>query len=71
MLTGKEIEVLRLRSKGLNQLEISKKLKITQPAVSKFYNNALKKIAEAHEIIKIDKEIDKLNFNSKGKNKSL
>lgn len=59
MLTGKEIEVLRLRKKGLNQLEISKKLKITQPAVSKFYNNALKKIREAEEILEIKKEIDK------------
>ncbi len=65
MLTGKEIEVLRLKKKGLTQLDISKKLTISQPAVSKFYNNALKKIAEAHEILEIETE---LNKNSKGKN---
>ncbi len=42
-----------------------KELTISQPAVSKFYNNALKKIAEAHEILEIETE---LNKNSKGKN---
>jgi HTH-type transcriptional regulator, fmd operon transcriptional regulator len=60
MLTEKEIEVLKLKKRGLIQLEISKKLKITQPAVSKFYNNALKKIRQAEEILEIKKEIDKL-----------
>jgi HTH-type transcriptional regulator, fmd operon transcriptional regulator len=67
MLTGKEIEVLRLRKKGLTQLEISRKLKITQPAVSKFYNNALKKIQQAQETLEIKKEIDKLNGGKNGK----
>ena len=59
MLTGKEIEVLKLRKEGLTQLDISRKLKITQPAVSKFYNNALKKINEAEEVLRIKKEIDR------------
>ena len=53
MLTEKEIEVLKLKKKGLTQIEISKHLKISQPAVSNFYNNALRKIGEAKEIIKL------------------
>ena len=47
MLTQKEIDVLKLKARGLTQLEIAKKLNITQPAVSSFYNNARKKIREA------------------------
>ncbi len=57
MLTEKEIEVLRLRTQGFTQSEIARKLKISQPAVSSFYNKALKKIGEAEETIKIKKEI--------------
>lgn len=57
MLTEKEIEVLRLKKQGLNQLEIAKKLRISQPAVSNFYKNALTKIKQAEEIIKIKKEL--------------
>jgi transcriptional regulator len=58
MLTEKEIEVLKLNKQGFTQIEIAKKLKITQPAVSNFYKNALKKISEAEEILKIKKELD-------------
>lgn len=57
MLTEKEVEVLKLKVKGLTQLEIAKKLKISQPAVSSFYNNALKKIKDAEEVLKLKKEI--------------
>jgi transcriptional regulator len=57
MLTEKEKEVLRLKNEGLTQLEISKKLKISQPAVSNFYNNALWKIKDAEETIKLKKEL--------------
>lgn len=57
MITKKEIEVLKLKKKGLTQLEIAKKLKISQPAVSSFYNNILKKIKDAEEILKLKKEI--------------
>jgi transcriptional regulator len=56
MLTDKEIEVLNLTTKGLKQIEIAKKLKISQPAVSSFYKNALDKIRQAEQIIKIKKE---------------
>ncbi|MFA5953581.1 MAG: sigma factor-like helix-turn-helix DNA-binding protein [Candidatus Pacearchaeota archaeon] len=58
MLTEKEREVLELKNKNMTQLEIAKKLKITQPAVSNFLNNALKKISEAEEILKIKKELN-------------
>ena len=57
MLTEKEIGVLKLKKAGFNQTEISKKLKISQPAVSSFYNNALKKISDAEETLKIKKEM--------------
>ncbi len=57
MLTKKEIEVIKLKKKGLTQIEISKKLKISQPAVSGFYNNALRKIKQSKEILKIAKEL--------------
>ncbi len=59
MLTEKEIQVLKLKIQGLTQLEIGKKLKISQPAVSKFYTNSLKKIKQAEETIKIKEEIYK------------
>lgn len=59
MLSEKEVQVLKLKKEGYTQIEISKKLKISQPAVSGFYTNALRKIREAEEIIKIKKELIK------------
>lgn len=58
MLTEKEKGVLILKSDGLTQNEIAKKLKISQPAVSKFYNNALWKIKDAEEVLKMKKELN-------------
>ncbi len=57
MLTPKEIEVLRLTKKGLRQQEIANKLHISQPAVSNFYHNALKKIRDSKEILKIVRDL--------------
>lgn len=57
MLTEKEKEVLKLKKEGFSQLEIAKKLRISQPAVSNFYNNALWKIKDAEEVIKLKKEL--------------
>ncbi|MEI7718900.1 MAG: LuxR C-terminal-related transcriptional regulator [archaeon] len=57
MLTEKEIEVLKLKKQGLTQSEMAKKFKISQPAISNFYKNAMSKIKQAEEIIKIKKEI--------------
>ena len=51
------MKFLRLKEKGLTQVDISKRLKISQPAVSSFYNNALKKIKDAEEVLKIKKEL--------------
>jgi len=56
-LTEKEISVLNLKKKGLTQLEIAKKLKISQPAVSSFYRNAIQKIKDGYETVKIAKKL--------------
>jgi len=53
MLTKRELEVLALKNRGLTQTKIASKLRISQPAVSNFYNNALRKIKEAEEVIQI------------------
>ena len=58
MLTKKEVEVLKLKKRDLTQVEISKILKISQPAVSGFYNNALKKIIEARKISEIAEKLN-------------
>jgi transcriptional regulator len=50
MLTEKEIDVLKLRKLGLTQVEVSKKIGISQAAVSSFEKNALKKIEDAKKI---------------------
>jgi len=57
MFTEKEIKVLKLKKKDFTQLQIAKKLKISQPAVSKFYNNALNKIKDAREVLKLKREL--------------
>lgn len=59
MLTKREKQVYELKLKGLTQLEISSKLKITQPAVSQFYNSAIKKINDAKEILKYIRKVGK------------
>ena len=56
MLTKKEKQVLELRKKGLKQNEIASRLKISQPAVSSFYTNALKKIRDAKKTISFVEE---------------
>lgn len=57
MLTKKEKQILELRKKGLKQNEIASKLKISQPAVSAFENNAIRKIRDAKKIIDFVKEL--------------
>lgn len=57
MLTEKEIEVLELRAKKLIQIDVSKKLKISQAAVSHFEKNALRKIKEAEQILEIARKL--------------
>ena len=55
MLTKKEKCILELRKKGLRQEQIAIKLKISQPAVSAFENNALRKIKGAKSILEFAK----------------
>lgn len=57
MLTRKEIEVLKLRNKGLKQVEVSEKLGISQAAVSKFEKNAKEKIRKAKRTLRIAREL--------------
>jgi len=57
MLTAKEIQVLELRAKNLTQIQVSKKLGISQAAVSHFEKNALRKIKEAKETLEVAKRL--------------
>jgi len=57
MLTEKEIRILELRAKKLTQTEVSKKLNISQAAVSHFEKNALRKIKEAEQALEIAKKL--------------
>ena len=69
MLTDKEIEVLKLRNRGLIQSEIAKKLGISQPAVSSFESSISKKINESLELLSLLKElgIDASEYRKEGK----
>ena len=55
MLTKKERQILELR-KSLKQKDIASKLNISQPAVSAFENNAIRKIREAKELMEFIKK---------------
>ena len=57
MLTEKEIRVLELRAKKLTQIQVSKKLSISQAAVSHFEKNALRKIKEAKATINVARRL--------------
>lgn len=57
MLTEKEIQILELRAKKLTQIEVSKKLGISQAAVSHFETNALRKIKQAKQTIEVAKKL--------------
>ena len=57
MLTEKEIEVLKLRKKGLTQADIAAKLDISQPAVSSFEKSIARKIRNSLDVIELLKEM--------------
>lgn len=57
MLTKKEQNVLELRKKNFKQTEIASKLKISQPAVSAFENNAIRKVHDAQKVIDFVKKL--------------
>jgi transcriptional regulator len=54
--TEKEIQVLQLRNQGLTQVEVAKKLKISQAAVSDFEKNAHRKLIDAQETLEYAKQ---------------
>lgn len=53
LLTEKEIEVLKLRRAGMTQVQVAKKIGISQAAVSSFEKNAFQKIHDSREILKL------------------
>jgi len=55
MLTKKEIDVLKLRKANLTQVDVAKKLGISQAAVSSFEKNAIRKIEGAKKILELVK----------------
>jgi transcriptional regulator len=57
MLTEKEINILNLRREGLTQVEVAKKIKISQAAVSSFEMNAIRKIEDAKKTIEISTKL--------------
>lgn len=48
--------VLQLRTQGLTQAEVAKRLKISQAAVSSFETNAHKKLLDAQEMLSFAKQ---------------
>ena len=56
MIKKKEKQILEHRKKGLKQNEIASKLKISQPAVSAFENNAIRKIRDSKKIMEFVKD---------------
>ena len=57
ILTEKEIKVIELKQNGLTQVQIAKKLGITQAAVSGFYTNAIAKIKSSYETVELAKKL--------------
>jgi len=56
-LTKRELEILELRNRRLTQQQIAKRLKITQPAISRMERNAHKKIKDAVETLNLIKKM--------------
>lgn len=64
MLTKREIEILNLRKKGLDQKKIAKKLKISQPAVSLFERNIKRKLKDSVDMLELIKDME-IKYNKK------
>ncbi len=70
MFTKRELEIMKLKKRGLTQIEIAKKLKISQPSVSFFDNKIKRKIRDLQRgnktikklKIKYDPENDQVYF---------
>ena len=57
MLTKKEKQILELRKKGYRQVDIASKLRISQPAVSSFESNAIRKKRGAKQVMDFVKKM--------------
>ena len=55
-LTEKEVTVLQLRGQGLTQVDVAKRMKISQAAVSDFEKNAHRKLTDAQEMLDYAKQ---------------
>ncbi|MFP4568349.1 MAG: sigma factor-like helix-turn-helix DNA-binding protein [Candidatus Woesearchaeota archaeon] len=58
MITKKEIEIIKLRyTEGLTQVDVAKRLNISQAAVSKFEKSAKQKIKNSYKIIEFAEKL--------------
>lgn len=57
MFSKKEIEVIKLRKSDLTQVEVAKKLNISQAAVSSFEKRIKEKLIDAKRTIEIAKQL--------------
>ncbi|HEY3274707.1 MAG TPA: Tfx family DNA-binding protein [Methanocella sp.] len=58
LLTGRQIEVLKLKRKGLSQADIARKLKTTRGNISTIETTALKNIAKAEKTLKLYRALE-------------
>ncbi len=58
LLTGRQIEVLKLKRKGLSQADIARKLKTTRGNISTIENTALKNIEKAEKTLKLYRALE-------------
>lgn len=58
LLTGRQIEVLKLKRKGLSQADIARKLKTTRGNISTIENTALKNVEKAEKTLKLYRALE-------------
>lgn len=58
LLTDRQIEVLKLKCKGMSQADIARKLKTTRGNISTIENTALKNIEKAERTLKLYRALD-------------
>jgi HTH-type transcriptional regulator, fmd operon transcriptional regulator len=58
LLTGRQIEVLKLKRKGMSQADIARKLKTTRGNISTIETTAMKNIAKAEKTLKLYRALE-------------
>lgn len=58
LLTERQVEVLKLKRKGLSQADIARKLKTTRGNISTIENTALKNIEKAERTLKLYRALE-------------